>query len=223
VSLALVTAAAALVSGLVTAAVTGWLAGRAKVAEELREARLRIYPPLWKRTSTLSRWPRTDLTWAGLERLHFDLRHWYYDTGGLYLSENARARYGELQELMAAQLDSSLPQRGDELPASAYDPLMHSASSFRTALTEDLESRRQRSLWWTLSRARIHRTQQRDARRRLAATTAGATGRFVRYALTDADHVMADVAPDAPAATAARATGVGAGPTDPAPAESSDR
>jgi hypothetical protein len=222
-SVALVTALAALISGLVTAAVTGWLAGREKVADELREIRLRIYPPLWKRTSTLSRWPRTDVTWAGLERFHLDLRRWYYDTGGLYLSENARARYGDVQELVAAHLDDNLRDPDGELPASVYDALMHSASSFRTALTEDLESRRQRSLWWTLSRARVHHAQKHDARRRLAAAAAGTTGRLVRYALTDADQLIADVVVDSPERTSARAGGAGAGSPDPAPAESSDR
>jgi hypothetical protein len=69
------------------------------VAEELRDLRLRWYPPVWKRTSVLSNWPRPNAARENLERLRVDLRAWYFAGGGLYLSENARKRYGELQKL----------------------------------------------------------------------------------------------------------------------------
>ncbi len=196
-SVALISAVVALVSGLITAAVTGWLAGRAKVAEELRELRLTVYPPVWKRTSVFSRWPRTDVTYDGVQRFHVDLRKWYFELGGLYLSENARDRYGDLQELVEAHLDYHSDPEGDELPTPVYDDLMETSSAFRTALTEDLESRRQSSLWWTLSRARLHRSQHRDARRRLQNAKADDVRPRVRYALTDADHTIADPEPEA--------------------------
>ena len=84
--------------------VNGALATRAKVNEEMRKVRLESYPALWKLTAHFSRWPRMTNTYADLEQFHGLFRSWYYDTGGLYLSENARDRYGDTQELMAAHL-----------------------------------------------------------------------------------------------------------------------
>jgi hypothetical protein len=197
-TVALITATAALVSGLVTAAVTGWLAGRAKVSEELRELRLSHYPPVWKRTSMLSRWPQTDATYTDLERLHVDLRRWYYGLGGVVLSENARARYGELQALVGTHLERDGAPPGEELRHETYPGLMTVASAFRTALTEDLESRRQRSLWWTIGRTREHRRQERKAGKFQQAAEAGTDRRRTRYELIAADRHLDEPTPPAP-------------------------
>jgi hypothetical protein len=194
-SVALISAIAALVAGLVTAAVTGWLAGREKAAEDVRELRLDSYPPVWRRTSAISRWPQTNLTYADLERLHLDLRKWYFEVGGLFLSENARKRYGYVQRLVDALLSGDGHAPDDELAARAYDDLMETASAFRTALTEDLESRRQRSLWWTLSRARLHKRQTIEAERRLRAAALEGGDRRVRYELSAEDQVLEPSSP----------------------------
>jgi hypothetical protein len=91
--------------------------------------------------------------------LHYKLREWYYDVGGLYLSENARARYGDMQELLDVYLaprspddDTPVPQpsSGKAWEHSPYKALMESCSAFRTALTEDLATRRSRSILWTI-------------------------------------------------------------------------
>lgn len=194
-SIALVSAVAALVAGAITAATTSWLGGREKVAQELRESRLAVYPTVWERTSVLSRWPVTDLAYDGLERLHIDLRRWYYAIGGLYLSENARARYGELQTLVATQLATSGANASTPIPPGAYEALSESASSFRTALTEDLESRRQRSLVWAIGQSRRHRRQAVEAGRRLDAVRAEVpvtSGATLRYRLRPSDETLVD-------------------------------
>jgi hypothetical protein len=191
----LVSAAIALASGLISAAVNSWLTGRAKVSEELREKRLEVYPALWKRTMTFSLWPWTDATQADLERFHTDLRGWYYSVGGLYLSDNARARYGELQELVAAILEQ--PSKPDvQLADGVYDALAKTCSGFRTALTEDLESRRQNSLPTAIRRALLHRRQRRAAQARIREASTGEPGHRIRV---DAD--VSEAAPT-PAATA---------------------
>src|SRR3954447_14177305 len=99
--LVLITGLAGLVSGLVSAAANTWLANRSKVSEELREQRLKAYPNIWERTAKFSRWPRNDVTNAELAEFERDLRSWYYRIGGLYMSENARHRYGHVQELVS--------------------------------------------------------------------------------------------------------------------------
>lgn len=169
-------AGVAVISALITASVTSWIAERAKVSDELRELRLRVYPVVWNETSTFSRWPRTGATCVDLRGFHAALRKWYYEDGGLYLSENSRARYGELQELAEAHLGTRGIALTEDLPGTAYEDLMESCSAFRTSLTEDLESRRQRSVLWTLSRVRLHRQQRRLAKQRLRAAGAADSG-----------------------------------------------
>jgi hypothetical protein len=155
------------------ALVNGALATRAKINEEMRQLRLNSYPLLWQLTSRFSRWPRMTNTYADLEEFHRQFRVWYYDTGGLHLSENSRARYGEVQELMATHLGAPegqpMPvQPGGALPDSAYSGLLEACSALRTALTEDLESRRQRSLLHSVGLAARHRKQKTKAAHRLA-------------------------------------------------------
>jgi hypothetical protein len=199
-TIAIVTATAALVSALVTGAVNSWLARRAKVAEELRVLRLTHYPPVWRRTSVFSRWPRTDANYGDLEQLHFDLRRWYYGLGGLVLSENSRARYEELQKVVNMHLAHDAAARQQPLPDAAYTDLMTVASSFRSGLTEDVESRRQRSIWWRYKRSRDHHHQAAEAKKMLTSiANAGAAPEIkVRYTLGPDDRRL-----DPPATLAA--------------------
>ncbi len=162
----LISAATAVGGGVVTKTLDSWLGGRSRVIEELREDRLRSYTLVWERTSTLSAWPRTNATYDDLKGLHMYLRSWYFNVGGLYLSENARGRYGEMQELIARHL-SKRDALNEQLETAAYKDLMDACSAFRTAITEDLESRRQRSLFWTVGRWRLHQRQGRAAQARL--------------------------------------------------------
>jgi hypothetical protein len=152
--------------GIAGTYVKSLLAARAKVGEELRDLRLGPYRELWAMTALVSRWPTWPLTAAELDDLHWRLRAWYYGKGGLYLSENSRARYGEMQQVIgltvAAAADAAIT------PA-AYRDLVATCSALRTALTEDLESRRQRSVWWTVSRWRLHAAQAYRAALRIEA------------------------------------------------------
>jgi hypothetical protein len=165
---ALITAAAAVVGGAITKTFDTWLGTRSRVSEELRERRVEVYQPIWQRTRTLSQWPRTDATVADVEHLHRDLRRWYYDVGGIYLSENARTRYGDVQELLARYLNAYTGDESKRIAGPAYTDLMGACSALRTALTEDLESRRQRSLLWSLGRRRVHWKHARNAEKRKA-------------------------------------------------------
>ena len=152
------------VGAVLGAVLSSWLAGRAKAADAVRDVRLKAYPLVWEQTSVVSRWPHTDANWAHLSDLQLALRTWYYETGGLYLSENARRRFGSLQELLAAMLDHSKGKV--DLAAAEYVAVMEEASAFRSALTEDLQSREQHSLVSLVRRAVQHRTQQSAALRR---------------------------------------------------------
>lgn len=168
--------------GGATAYIQGALAARARTGEELREKRLEAYPPVWRETSTLSRYPPAELTLADLMALHLAFRRWYYTTGGLFLSERSRDRYGDVQELLGAYL---FQHRRDD-PAGQVDPhdyqeIAETCSAFRTAMTDDLATRRQRSLIWSLGRWRWHREKKREAGKRIEA----AGGKLIRCPLDE--------------------------------------
>jgi hypothetical protein len=188
----LTTAVIGLASGLVLAAVSSWLSGREQAADDVRSARLGAYPAVWRRTSVVSRWPRTNAGPSDLLDLHLDLRRWYYESGGLFLSERARARYGDLQAILEAYLGLAEQWTEPELPHAAYDDVMEIASRFRTALTEDLESRRQRSLVAALTSARRHGALGADATRRVRAVQDTGRAAAARYRLAEADRRLAD-------------------------------
>jgi hypothetical protein len=167
-----------IVGGIIGAAFSSWLGERSSVAQELRELRMQTYAALWRRTSVISTWPTTDATYHDVTRLHEDLRSWYYLIGGISLSENARARYGELQSLINAVIVHGPEEDSRQLDPEDYEVLMASGSALRTALTEDLESRGQRSLIRAVRRAFLHGRQARQASARLRRVTT--TGRAER-------------------------------------------
>jgi hypothetical protein len=180
-TIALVTAGAGLLSGLVGAGANTWLANRSKVSEELREQRLKVYPDVWARTRRFSRWPRNAATYSDLGDFEHELRTWYYGVGGLYMSHNAQRRYGDVQELVANHAARRQDDRA--IPVAAYEDIMDACSAFRSALTEDLESRRQGSAVYTAQKWLEHRRAERSAGTRLR-RAAGEEGVEAGAALT---------------------------------------
>jgi hypothetical protein len=120
----------------VLAIINSWLSDRQKVAEGVRDERIRTYPAVWERTSVVSRWPRTDATREHATHLHLDLRKWYYSGGGLFLSEDTQDRYEHLQVVLEAVIARSASE-----PLHEYDQLMDAAHWFRAGLAEDLRTR----------------------------------------------------------------------------------
>ena len=105
------------------AVLNGYLTSKARVVEVVRERRIDCYPRVWLMTSMMSVWPRSVLTQGDLNGLYFALRRWYYETGGMYLSENASARYRDLQGLLARILSNLQAGRDDETSnSSAWRP-----------------------------------------------------------------------------------------------------
>jgi hypothetical protein len=111
----------------------------AQVDLDLRNKREEPYRKLWLLTGLLPMWPRADdVTYAKLAELSGELRDWYFTTGGLYLSTEARAVYGKVQEALNSRPRGS----GDAvITDDEYDRLRAQCSLLRTKLTEDLLSR----------------------------------------------------------------------------------
>lgn len=96
----------ALTGVAVTATVSYWVA-KAKVRQDLeieydkdlRSRRITHYLELWKLLAPLARYPAPNsLAAQEVARLSVDLKTWYFDRGGLFLSGPTRNRYFALQD-----------------------------------------------------------------------------------------------------------------------------
>jgi hypothetical protein len=187
VAIAAISAIAGLATATLGALAKGAVNRRAGLNEDLRSMRLQTYPKVWKLTSALSTWPEQNLTYGELGTLHERLRAWYFgcdefadehgQPGGLSLSTTARERYGNVQEIIAIYLGES-DDESRRVPSEVYSALRASCSAFRTALTEDLDTRRTRSLWYAHQMRREHAKEAVNAQRRItqARIAAGKTG-----------------------------------------------
>ncbi|MEV6266726.1 hypothetical protein AB0L64_06155 [Kribbella sp. NPDC051936] len=161
---ALATGLLALITAGVGALINSWITARAGVDEDLRDRRLAVYPKLWQATGATPRWPRTEPSRHDLTELHKAYRTWYFSIGGIFLSESARARYGDVQKLLEALLTASstdrargTPRETDRLTDTAYVDLMETTSALRTALAQDLDTRRRSSVRDLRRRSRWHK------------------------------------------------------------------
>ena len=161
---AVITAVAAVAVAILGALLGSSLNARAKRDDGLRQERLRTYPGMWAATSEFSRWPRNvQLTWLGVQQTHQFCRKWYYETGGLFLSERTRGLYGDVQELIAALLLAHQSDRPCRVSRSEYSDLMNASSRLRTGMTQDLETREPRALF-DVRRRRKQKAEYESAR-----------------------------------------------------------
>jgi hypothetical protein len=139
-----------LVVSLITALVSAVLAGagtylaarrdlQLKFDASLRDLRIAAYKDLWRMLEALAKYGRRDsLLRDQAQMLLNELKSWYFETGGLVLSRDARRDYFSLLdglELVIAAADSTLSAGDDEY-------LRVLGSRLRTALTRDVGTRR---------------------------------------------------------------------------------
>ena len=139
------------VAGLVSAVITHF-STRAKVRldlaavydKELQENRLAVYKKLWAMLEQLSRYGRTQpVTNAVLRGISDQTRSWYFQEGGIYLTERSRDPYFEWKKAMQPALDEGV---GAD-PNAEVDPeqlklIIDSGSTLRTALSDDIGTKR---------------------------------------------------------------------------------
>ena len=126
------------VTGAIAAYVATLFENRRKIDESVRDARLKSYPQLWSDTSLVPRWPRGDVTYDQLHARSIQFREWYFNTGGMYLSHQAREAYGNLQKLITRLCEHPKTER---LSDPHYDEVRDAASALRNELTNDLMTR----------------------------------------------------------------------------------
>jgi hypothetical protein len=74
--------------------------------KELRSHRINSYLKLWAVLEPFARYPRpAELTYSCLIETSTKLRAWYFNEGGLFLSEATREAYFKLQDILKAILD----------------------------------------------------------------------------------------------------------------------
>jgi len=121
------------------------LAYRNKVDEGLRDKRLALYKGIWQKTGLLPKWPRhTDLTYAELLEFCQELKKWYFEEGGIFLSRKAREAYGKLPDAIGEALK---PNAHGVLSEADYEQVRSKCSDLRSQLTGDLLSRRGAHPW----------------------------------------------------------------------------
>ncbi len=138
-------AAITTLGAFIGALISHFLIQRRSVDLAVHRSRGEVYKAVWEKTGLLPKWPRrTDVKYSDLRRFSEELRNWYFLVGGLYLSDSARAAYGNLQEALN---DPRRPQGTDTDSDSDYTLLQISCSKLRTELTHDLLSRKRMFLF----------------------------------------------------------------------------
>jgi hypothetical protein len=109
---------------------------------DLRAKRIPVYAQLWKATALLPKWPRaTDVSYEQLGEFSKTLRRWYYYSGGMFLSQTThREAYTPLQDALTALLSSG---KAGTVSDADYDEIRELCSVLRSALANDIESRRE--------------------------------------------------------------------------------
>jgi hypothetical protein len=114
---------------------------------ELRKLRVQFYQELWNETGIVPTYPRADdVTYEDLRKLSERLRSWYYEKGGMFLSREAHnGRYIPLQEALLATLKTQQSLNkplSEQLSDEHYEEIRRKCSRLRTALSDDIQSRR---------------------------------------------------------------------------------
>src|SRR4051794_26383693 len=125
---------AVLLAGLtfVLGIATNWATTRRTLAlqydTELRRERLAVYSDLWSRLEVLNKYgrPSSRLSRVDTERLVADLKRWYFQVGGIYLSEPTRNDYFALR----TRCSTRSPRLGSATTPSWRPPRMPPSSSF---------------------------------------------------------------------------------------------
>lgn len=138
-------------AGLVSAVVT-YLSTRAKVRldlaaeydKDLQESRLECYKELWAMLEPLARYGCVEkVTYTVIRSISDKSRTWYFQRGGIYLTERSRKPYFKWKASMQPVLDSTnFANHPDTEITSQLEPILMAASTLRTALSEDIGTKR---------------------------------------------------------------------------------
>jgi hypothetical protein len=112
----------------------------AQYDKELRAERLKAYAALWKLLQPIAKYSRPGpVTASSLQKLSADLQQWYFEIGGLFMSERTRDAYFALQD----ELTTPAEHLDRELSHAEFENIRETGSRLRTATTVDVGSRKE--------------------------------------------------------------------------------
>jgi hypothetical protein len=144
---AIVTGLLGIISGALVAYVSAVLKFRkdleAEYDKDLRNQRINVYKDLWRRLDLVARYDRPKpLNASTLQELTVSMRQWYFEIGGLYLSEESRKTYFDFKKTIEKLLKSSKYEAGELLNPQDTTIVLDQASLLRARLTKDVGTRK---------------------------------------------------------------------------------
>lgn len=115
----------------------------AEYDESLRDQRIKEYLKLWKLTGLLAKYGQfAPVCYKDLQTLTLDLRVWYFENGGMFLSDASRDRYFALQEALKTVLADQHNMLEQAVDPDTYERLRSAGSLLRTSMAADVGTRR---------------------------------------------------------------------------------
>jgi hypothetical protein len=117
----------------------------AELVSSLRNERLPAYKALWASLEPLALYARPKpFTLEEANKLSDALRNWYFQVGGIYLSERCRKTYIALAETLDLIIENLAENKNwnETLSEEIFETLRKKGSDLRTTMAEDLGTRR---------------------------------------------------------------------------------
>ncbi len=109
----------------------------AEYDKTLRAKRMESYEKLWAATQPLALYGREQpLTRELLNQMAITLRKWYFEGGGLYLTQASKDNYFALQKRIATAKNEE-----DPIGEATFNSLQQLGSALRTGLANDIGSK----------------------------------------------------------------------------------
>jgi hypothetical protein len=116
----------------------------AKYDITLRDQRITVYSDLWKRLQPFAKYsPPRAATYQSVRELSADLRAWYFEAGGLFLSESSRDSYFALQDKLEEVLKKPTLEPIGMLSEETREEIRQKGSTLRTRLAKDVGTRQE--------------------------------------------------------------------------------
>ena len=145
---------AAIVTGVLSAIITAWVTYLTTVVKikkdleatydrDLRDRRMAVYKELWKHLEPLAKYARPlPFSLALAKDLTQTLRIWYFETGGLFLSQQTRDAYFAVQDALKVVCDDKGLDEDEAISGARFEAIRKKGSTLRTQMTVDVGTRR---------------------------------------------------------------------------------
>jgi hypothetical protein len=118
-----------------------------KYDTDLREKRIPEYRALWRLLQPLARYSRPEpVTGKLIQQLSQELRQWYFEQGGLFLSDRSRDSYFALQDALTAVVADHKQTLSAVLTEETFERIRVKGSDLRTCMTRDVGTRKESKL-----------------------------------------------------------------------------